>query len=175
MKTFYAYLAVALLMGAAASRAADDVMSGVIFDIPQLEGVRIDGNRWDWAGRGFEVRVMDLESDSSYFRSGRLPDKSDFDPSFSLGWCENGLLVLVEVSDDVGAEHEALGNLWQMDCIELFVADRRGGDAALQVVIGPGTDPEQAGPRFHFFNPRDLDIPVGGFSVEVATRQNAGV
>ena len=73
--------------------------------------------------------------------AGRCRPPQDFNVTFRLGWNEKGLLVLVNVIDDVALEPaEKPEDLWQGDSIEFFVATQRGADKSYQVVIAPGRD-----------------------------------
>ena len=58
---------------------------------------------------------------------GYLKSPQDLDARFRLGWDQRGLLVLVTVPDDKPSEAQDITLLWSMDCVELFLADRRGG------------------------------------------------
>ena len=62
-----------------------------IFEVPRLDGVKIDGRQEDWGARGFRVEIMKDEN-------GRCLPASDFDSGFRLGWDTNGLLVLAHGS-----------------------------------------------------------------------------
>jgi caffeoyl-CoA O-methyltransferase len=104
-----------------------------VYDIPPVDGIVIDGDAADWADRGFRV---DLLPDPE----GRFLPADDFDVRFRLGWNRGGLLILVEVSDDVAHEHEELKRLWQEDCIEIFISGGRGSMNMVQLVLAPGAD-----------------------------------
>ncbi len=58
------------------------------FDIPRIDGVKIDGQADDWKDDGFRV-------DSLPMLGCGLRPASDFDVRMRLGWDERGLLVLV--------------------------------------------------------------------------------
>ena len=77
---------------------------------------------------------------------GVLP-ATEFDPSFSLAWNNEALLLecsaVVARPDEVD-EGEAL---WAKDCIELFVGRAPGNAQFYQVVIAPGADPRHPQPR----------------------------
>ena len=61
----------------------------------------------------------------------------DFDPSFKMGWNEEGLLVMVEVPDDVVIVDPDRKRLWRKDCIEIFVGLGPGSGESYQVTLAP--------------------------------------
>jgi hypothetical protein len=53
------------------------------------------------------------------------------------------LLILINATDDVASEPaEKPEELWKGDSVEMFVANDRGGDSVMQIVIAPGRDPK---------------------------------
>lgn len=106
-----------------------------VYAVPRLEGVTVDGRADDWASRGFRVDAM---VDTG---SGRVRPAADYNPRFRLAWSDQGLLVLIEVDDDVTEEAEDDSALFQRDSVELFVATTTGGPRLIQVVASPGIDP----------------------------------
>src|SRR5258708_35078090 len=75
-------------------RAGDD---SPVFEIPKLTDVKIDGKGDTWGDKGFKVEnLCDV--------AGRTRTPDNFSPSFRLGWNEQGLLVLVNVLDDIPLE-----------------------------------------------------------------------
>jgi len=112
-----------------------------VFDVPRMDGITVDGRSRDWADKGFRVEVLS---------AGRTAPSSasDFASQARIAWCEDGLLVLVSVRDDVPLEAGDDGALWARDCVELFLATGRGpDDDQFQVIIAPGLDPEHLEPR----------------------------
>ena len=105
------------------------------FDVPRLENITIDGKADDWGERGFRVEVM---GDAS----GRLKPASDLDTAFRLGWDERGLLLLLNVVDNVSDEAKNNNELWERDSVEIFYAPHRGSPDVVQMVISPGVDPQ---------------------------------
>jgi len=120
-------LVLGLLLSAAAHAAESP-----FFDIPKLNGVRIDGRDDDWGANGF--RIDGLADSADTIRPSR-----DFEAHVRLGWDQRGLLVLAKVSDDEDVESTNLQTLWQRDCVELFVASKVGALDVWQVVVAPGT------------------------------------
>src|SRR5699024_8827699 len=64
----------------------------LVFNIPHLADIAVDGKSGDWGERGFAVDVL-----ANTLEHPR--PRADFDASFRLGWNEHGLLVLVNVTD----------------------------------------------------------------------------
>ncbi len=102
-------------------------------DVPAVEGIVVDGKGDDWGDRGFRVGLLGDEQ-------GNLKPASDLDVSFRLGWDKRGLLVLVNVTDDV-ADEAKLGELYENDSVELFWSPKCGAPDVVQMVISPGVDP----------------------------------
>jgi outer membrane protein assembly factor BamB len=106
-----------------------------IFDVPRVEAVSIDGKSDDWGHRGFHVRSVASQA-------GKMCAADDFDPSFKLGWNDEGLLLLAQVRDDVIGEHSESLELWRADSIELFMAPGGEPDGVVQIALGTGADPD---------------------------------
>jgi len=113
-----------------------------VYTVPRLAGLVVDGRVDDWAAGGFRVDAM---VDTG---TGRVRPAADYDPRFRLAWSEQGLLVLVQVDDDVTEESDDDSALFQRDSIELFVATTQGGSRLIQVVAAPGTDPRHPELRY---------------------------
>ena len=110
---------------------------------------RIDpGASPDWIERGLKLAFL-AEPDTH-----TRPASDDLNATAHLGWNEDGLLVHVEVTDDVFLEAENIGSLWQGDGIELFVSTAVGSRQSYQLLIAPGADPAQQQPRHHFVDRR---------------------
>jgi caffeoyl-CoA O-methyltransferase len=107
----------------------------MIFNIPKIEGIVVDGSGDDWAEQGFRVEFL---ADPS----GRINPPDDFDVKFRLGWNQQGLLVLAAVRDNVAVERENLSRLWQTDCVEIMVSEHVGSMNRYQLVIASGADPQ---------------------------------
>ena len=101
-----------------------------VFDVPRVEAITIDGKADDWGDRGFRVEVLHAD--------GTRPPTSDFDATARLGWDEKGLLVLVNVSDDVAFEQKQDSALWRRDSVELFLAAAHGSPDHWQCTVAPG-------------------------------------
>jgi CubicO group peptidase (beta-lactamase class C family) len=113
-----------------ATAMADD---SPLFDVPRLSNINIDGNPADWEDSGFRVGVITSVE-------GEMLPAADFNSDFRLGWDERGLLLLLNVYDDVAVEEPDENSLWQRDSVELFIATKRGSSQYYQVVISPGMD-----------------------------------
>lgn len=135
---------------------------GPVFEIPKLGEVKIDGKADDWGDKGFKVESLcDV--------AGRTRPPQDFDVSFRLGWTEQGLAVLVDVSDDTALEPaEKPEDLWQGDSIEFFVATARGSDKSYQVVVAPGRDKKKPELRSNISDYRKGDGKKEKLSIEAA-------
>ena len=133
-----------------------------VFDIPQLQGIKIDGLSDDWKDGGFRVDAFPM------LGCGPRPLK-DFDVQMRLAWDEGGLLVFVTVHDDVGYEHLTTNSVYRDDCVQLFYADKRGGAEEVVMAIAPGMDPRLPNLRYNLVdrrkNPELKKIPL---EIEVA-------
>ncbi len=105
-----------------------------LHDVPGVEGIVIDGKGDDWGDRGFRVGLLGDEQ-------GNFKPASDLDASFRLGWDKRGLLVLVNVTDDV-ADEAKTGEIYEKDSVELFCSTKCGAPDVVQMVISPGVDPQ---------------------------------
>jgi CubicO group peptidase (beta-lactamase class C family) len=106
----------------------------LLFDIPRLEKIAVDGKSAEWDERGFRVELLQGVD-------GTLRPAEEFDAQFRLGWESRGLAVLVTVRDKTPYEpREALRD---NDSVELFVAAKRGSTQAYQVIVAPGRDAGQ--------------------------------
>ena len=111
--------------------AADTMMFGV----PRLNDIGIDGEPADWGDSGFRVGII-------ISGNGEVLPADDLDAPFRLGWDEQGLLLLLTVDDDVAVESSNAGSLWSGDSVELFVATEKGSSEYYQIAISPGLDPK---------------------------------
>ncbi len=125
-----------------ASQPADN--EGVVYQIPRLANIVVDGQAADWGERGFAVDV--LANTAEHVRS-----RADFDGCFRLGWNARGLLVLVNVTDAVDQESNdpAAGG----DSTEFLISPRGKvkdpSNSGLRIVIGPGVGTEFTSLRIH--------------------------
>ncbi len=120
-------ICLSVMFCSAASRADE----GAIFDIPRLDDIVIDGDAGDWGDRGF---LSGLLADTN----GRIKAALDQEVRFRLGWDERGLLVLVNVRDNLFMEPENVAEIWSQDMVEVYVAPNRGSDEQYQIVFAPG-------------------------------------
>jgi caffeoyl-CoA O-methyltransferase len=134
-----------------------------IFQIPQIEGVRIDGSMTDWAAQGFRVEILTGPD-------GQTLPVDDFDVRFRLGWNKEGLFVLAIVMDDIPVESDSLSRLWRNDCIEISIAEDLGLSNMYMLAIAPGADPKYGEPRTRFFDWRDENNRIHKASFETAGR-----
>lgn len=135
---------VCLFVVAAAAAYADDL----VFDVPYLEGIAIDGEVSDWGNRGFYVGL--LADEQRQFKAAE-----DFDGRLWLGWDEQGLLVRAQGRDDQYVEHPEDWSIWAMDAVELFMAVEPGSRDRYQICVAPGHTEAQPDLRIQFYEFRD--------------------
>lgn len=109
------------------------VSAAVVYDIPRLRGVTVDGNSADWKEQGLRVDVL---------YEGRGMPRLDAveNARLRLGWDEQGLLVFATVMDSSVTEESRLDWLWSRDALEFYLANKVGGKDLVQLVIAPGVD-----------------------------------
>ena len=138
-----------------------------VFEVPRLDGIRIDGQTDDWAAQGFRVEIMKDES-------GRYLPAGDFDAGFRLGWDDNGLLVLARSRDDMFVESPSEAELWRLDGIEMFMATRKGGPDMVQPCVTPGMDPQYPALRWYIHDYRqDPDLTKEPATIEAASARTS--
>lgn len=120
--------------------AADD---GIVYEIPKLADVVLDGKADEWEGKG--LPIGDLKPVKDGARTA-----PNFDAKFRMGWDERGILLLVQVTDDTATEPaQKIEEIWKGDSIEAFFATERGKSAAYQVVLAPGRGGEKKELRYN--------------------------
>lgn len=146
------------------------------FDIPRVDSIKIDGDASDWGERGFLINVLSATTER--------PAPGDLDARARIAWDNERLLVLISVKDDVADESDNLDTLWQRDSIELFVANKVGGDAWAQLIVSPGVAKDQPAVRTKVTDKRGTasDAPLNfesavkktdaGYDVEIAMPLN---
>jgi pimeloyl-ACP methyl ester carboxylesterase len=138
-----------------------------IFDIPAIaETITVDGKDSDWKNAGFLVETM--LSDTA---NARPP--ANFDPSFRVGWNDEGLLFLVTVRDDSVAESDDPKLLFSKDSVEIFAGVKRGEPEYFQVLTGTGGDGRFPTLRSVMIN-RRKSAPDGKIEAEVAAVRQPG-
>jgi len=161
---------IAALSGAMVSQAAAAADGGnsPLFDIPRLEGIRIDGSSVDWAVGGFRV-------DTLAGINGQVRSPADLDAAFRLGWNDRGLLVLLTVRDDKPVEHPDKDKLWRMDSVEFYLAPQRGAKDVIQPVVAPGVAPKQSAIRWFVHDHRkDRKLKETEPTLQAARTKTAG-
>jgi hypothetical protein len=141
--------------GAQQSQSWDDIP----FAVPQVSGVRVDGDAEDWSGRGHEVPGLWRQ-----VATGRW--EVDPDANVRLGWDEKGLLALVRLSDDRWMEADTQNLLWKLDGIELYVARQPGSPQYYHVVVAPGMSDNHPELRYQIYDKRFTK--EGELSAEIA-------
>ena len=147
-----------LALAAAAAALPEDDM---VFDVPRLEGVVVDGDGSEWGDRGLRIGVIKS-------KEGTPTPAADLDVRFRLGWDDQGLLLLLTVHDDVPVEHPSMTELWSKDSVELFASTEPGAKTLYQVYLGPGRDPEFPEVRRKFFDHREGGESMAGLELRAA-------
>jgi len=106
-----------------------------VFDVPRLKEIVVDGKDGDWGEAGLRV-------DTLVGGNGETRPPAGLEPSFRLGWDEKGLLVLVRVMAPDFREAEKDNELYNGDCIEMYLSLRVGSMDRVQAVVSPGMDPK---------------------------------
>ncbi|MCG3147159.1 MAG: hypothetical protein PCFJNLEI_00596 [Verrucomicrobiae bacterium] len=138
-----------------------------LFDIPRIAGIVIDGKADDWGRRGMIVETLAS-------KNGATLAPADYDCRFRVGWNEKGLVVLAILRDDHFLESLKAAELYKGDCIEIYVADKRGGKQMYQTIIAPGMDPNQPLLRHHLYDFRsDPGLKAKPLAVAAASSRTA--
>jgi len=138
-----------LCLQLASAMAAD---GGIVYDIPGLDNVAVDGRIGDWGDRGFRVDLL-LPVDTGD-RPLPLRPVANHDARCRLAWNREGLLVLMTVRDDKWIEEPRREALGRCDAVELYVSPKHGGRDRCQWVVAPGMDPKQGRLRWRFYDYR---------------------
>jgi len=114
------------------------------FDVPKLDSVSIDGDFSDWDSEpGFGVEILLQEA-------GDLKSPDDHNVQFRMGWCEEGLLILIEVEDNSWIEYPEKGKYYSADVVEVFLCAKRGNQDVCQWYVSPGMSGELREPGVRF-------------------------
>ena len=117
-------------------------------NVPRLE-IMVDGEAGDWVDKG--LQVVSLPGPG-----GKLRPPKDFDPSFRIGWNEQGILLLAEVKDNAVRAAQHGTPLDSGDCVEVFVTPTRGSSESYRLVVAPGADPGSSTARSSFHDYRKV-------------------
>lgn len=131
MKTKTIALLATILYSVSTWLRADD--NAPVFEIPRLEKIVIDGSGEDWGDSGFRVDVL---AETSL----RLRAVGNYYANVRLGWNEKGLLILMQINDDINLEEANEDRLYTKDSIEIVMALSRGSAQRYQLVLSPGLD-----------------------------------
>jgi pimeloyl-ACP methyl ester carboxylesterase len=137
--------ALAAVCAVALARGAEP--DGRVFDVPRIEGVVFDGQDADWERAGFQVEALTSVD-------GWVRPVDDLEGRVTLGWNDQGLLLLLRVMDDQFVEGGQTNQLYEGDSVELYLADRRGGRLMVQAVIAPGVAADHPAPRYRLYDYR---------------------
>src|SRR4051794_26248674 len=100
-----------------------------VYHIPKLDNITIDGNGDDWKDQGFRIEVL-APAD------GQIVPSTEFDTSVRMGWCKEGLLLLISVVDQTPFEKTEIGQLARGDSVEIF-ASPDAGPKLIRYVFAP--------------------------------------
>jgi len=129
-------------------------------DIPRLDVV-IDGETQDWADKG--LKVVSLPGPG-----GKLRSPKDFDPSFTIGWNDRGVVILANVNDNVIRPASDASLLRQGDSVEVCLTPERGSAESYRLVVAPGKEPGSTDVRSRLYDHRkttageDLSADIAG-------------
>ncbi|MHC4563678.1 MAG: DOMON domain-containing protein, partial [Planctomycetota bacterium] len=133
------YLCVLSVLAAALTAGCEPEAAEVVVDIPQLHSITIDGDATDWGDDGYRVSWL------THMRSGGgdLEGPAEFDPTFRLGWTDEGLVVLAVVHDDAFASPADDQQLWanKADVMILYLIPERGGEEFTRIAVAPNAGP----------------------------------
>lgn len=119
-----------LLMLVSTAAAQSTPQLEVVYDVPHLNGVVVDGQMAEWRERGFRVELMTAPN-------GDVPAVENFDPQFRLAWDERGILLAATVRDNELKPDTDQGRLTQGDAIELVLAPSFGAENHVHAVLSP--------------------------------------
>ncbi len=85
----------------------------LVWDVPQLNALDIDGQAEDWGQDGFDLGLM-LTSDGEQYAPEDLSVRA------RLAWTAEGLVLLLQVHDDVAWEDPE--HYWRGDSVEVILA-----------------------------------------------------
>ena len=131
-------------------------------DIPRVDAA-VDGKARDWGDKGLRVTSLAGPRRGQY---GKMRGPNNFDPSFRIGWNDDGLLVLAKVKDNRVHEWENDAQLWRGDSVEIYMTPERGIREHVQCILTPGDGPDHQ-PRVRFYDRRG-DIAKSELSARVA-------
>jgi len=120
-------------------------------EIPRLTDITVDGQADDWKDRGLKVQSLTGKHGGRY---GLMRQAENFDQALRVGWNDQGLLVLVEVTDDVAFEARSASQLWTGDAFGMLVTGKIGGRESYHLVVSPGTDAKFPKPRIRLYDYR---------------------
>jgi len=131
-------------------------------DIPRVD-VAIDGEANDWGDGGLKVHSLTGRYRNEF---GKMKAPRDFDQAFRIGWDERGLLLLVEIRDNVVHEWENPNALWLGDSVDIFVAPKLGEPDHYRCVLTPGVAPQWQ-PRVRLYDRRRANARAQKLAAQV--------
>src|ERR1043165_3146929 len=116
----------------------------VVFDIPRVSNITLDGNLDDWGEKGLQILTLSAGK-------GMPWPKASSPAGLRLGWNDSGLLLGVTVHHADRHEHDYVRHLFKGDSVEVFVAPAKGSRDRYMLVVSPGLDQAYSKPRSCFF------------------------
>ena len=116
-------------------------------NIPRLLDIAIDGKADDWKDRGLHVRSL-------VSKGGTMRAADNFDQALNVAWNDQGLLVLVKVTDDAAHESSNKSELWKGDAFGILVTATIPAKESYHLVVSPGVDPKFPKQRVRFYDYR---------------------
>jgi len=115
-----------LLLCASLGAAATDHQ----YKIPRINGVHIDGDNADWAGRGFEIQLFTQAN-------GKVLHPRDFDSTLTLAWDGDAILVYACVQDDSIRESADSETPENDDGLSLLLASKDSDAKPTKIRLAP--------------------------------------
>lgn len=90
--------------------------------VPKVDGIIVDGNLADWAG----VEAIFIDS-SLVADATDVQGDSDLSALAWLAYSADAFYLAARVTDDALVFERTGGDIWQNDCIELWINDKQNG------------------------------------------------
>lgn len=126
----------------------DSIFREVVFDIPRLKNIHVDGKAGDWKDKGLKASLLSNQY-------GQTISPEDLSTVLKLGWDSAGLYLLLKVNDNAFVEGKKDYAFWGYDCVDLFVNSDVGSKNIIQFSISPGITPKHPEIRISKFDHRN--------------------
>ncbi len=121
MRGRFTHWMIAVLVLASAARATDaprPPSGDVVFDVPRVGNIAVDGKLDDWGETG--LKILTLSSIKG------IPWPRTTPPAgLRLGWNDSGLLLGLTVHHATVHEHDYVRHLFKGDSVEVFVSPKK--------------------------------------------------